>query len=282
MKLTESQPEAPKAEPKFKAGDKVHVNDAPYGADMIGFHSKFFGTDGEVKAMYEPGYFLVQTSLGVGLYHENSLTLWTTPQENTVPEVGDYVRITRAWTKDDVHATYAAAMFPHDETIGKVGRYTTDWDKLEPVCMVLFPDGNEYMYPRAVVEKVSGPDETWKGKLDAYWPPEQAVPAPATESAPEPQFKPFNRVLVQDIDGERRKGEKGMSEGYRIIRSELAQKYRCPFSVIDRAGDYRVCCEGANCMAWMMELDDKGEPTGRGRCGMLLRYVQTSCKWGLI
>lgn len=55
-----------------------------------------------------------------------------------------------------------------------------------------------------------------------------------------------------------------------IVESENARFKRCvrPWSDVEYSGNFTMC-EGDKCMGWIMELDETGKATGRGRCGMV-------------
>lgn len=57
-------------------------------------------------------------------------------------------------------------------------------------------------------------------------------------------------------------------ERYTFINKKSAGDYRCLFPSPDPDGPID-CCRPWKCPAWIEELDAGGEPTGRGRCGMV-------------
>lgn len=64
-------------------------------------------------------------------------------------------------------------------------------------------------------------------------------------------------------------------ENYTYTEQKKAHLALCVF---DRKGDYpgEKMCAGPLCMGWVHELDETGNPTGRGRCGMVY-HVLTTC-----
>lgn len=60
-----------------------------------------------------------------------------------------------------------------------------------------------------------------------------------------------------------------MNEKYMVVSLDEAHKYRCPYPFTDYDGSVRTFCDGNSCMAWIDQLDQNSEPTGRGRCGMV-------------
>lgn len=56
---------------------------------------------------------------------------------------------------------------------------------------------------------------------------------------------------------------------YTVVRTDKARQFRCPFPFTDYDGSVRAFCDGDDCMAWIQELGQNGELTGRGRCGMV-------------
>ena len=71
-----------------------------------------------------------------------------------------------------------------------------------------------------------------------------------------------------------------MIEEYTRIPSDKAKFLRCPVPFTDADGSVHAYCDGTDCMAWMREIDDNGEPTGCGRCGMVRAIAPLySCMW---
>lgn len=64
-----------------------------------------------------------------------------------------------------------------------------------------------------------------------------------------------------------------MAERYTIFSKDSASRYRCLFPIPDPDGPIDCCIPG-RCPAWIEELDDAGEPTGRGRCGMVPARIE--------
>ena len=58
-----------------------------------------------------------------------------------------------------------------------------------------------------------------------------------------------------------------MFEKYSTAPEDTRQGRVCPFEIASGKLDYR--CQGCRCMAWIVQLDANGTPTGRGRCGMV-------------
>lgn len=64
-----------------------------------------------------------------------------------------------------------------------------------------------------------------------------------------------------------------MGERYTFINKERAWDYRCLFPTPDPDGRINRC-RPWECPAWIDELDENGEPTGRGRCGMVAARIE--------
>lgn len=69
-----------------------------------------------------------------------------------------------------------------------------------------------------------------------------------------------------------------MREEYTITENMNQHGRACPFRLASGGVDNR--CQGRRCMAWVVQLDDSGKPTGSGRCGMvgvILQMPVTTC-----
>ena len=61
-----------------------------------------------------------------------------------------------------------------------------------------------------------------------------------------------------------------MREEYTMTTDDNGDARVCPFRL---ASSGTHCdCMGRRCMAWVVQLDDSGKPTGNGRCGMVGRF----------
>lgn len=70
------------------------------------------------------------------------------------------------------------------------------------------------------------------------------------------------------------------SEEYTMMTEGHTKKYRCPCPIQGNSTyEPMVSCSGSRCAAWVWEVDDNGERTGRGRCGMvgLIREICVTC-----
>lgn len=69
-----------------------------------------------------------------------------------------------------------------------------------------------------------------------------------------------------------------MIEEYTTTNGDNGNDRMCPFRF---ASSSTLCrCMGRKCMAWVVQLDDSGKPTGNGRCGMvgvILQMPVTTC-----
>lgn len=69
-----------------------------------------------------------------------------------------------------------------------------------------------------------------------------------------------------------------MREEYTMTTDDNGDDRACPFQL---ASESTACrCIGHKCMAWVVQLDDSGKPTGSGRCGMvgvILQMPVTTC-----
>ena len=69
-----------------------------------------------------------------------------------------------------------------------------------------------------------------------------------------------------------------MREEYTMATNDNDNNLACPFRL---ASSGTHCdCMGRRCMAWVVQLDDSGNPTGNGRCGMvwvILQMPVTTC-----
>lgn len=64
-----------------------------------------------------------------------------------------------------------------------------------------------------------------------------------------------------------------MGERYTIFKKDRAyEKFRCLFP--SPGPDEPKDCVPWKCPAWIDELDENGEPTGYGRCGMVSSTLQ--------
>lgn len=61
-----------------------------------------------------------------------------------------------------------------------------------------------------------------------------------------------------------------MREEYTITENMNQHGRACPFRLASGGVDNR--CQGRRCMAWVVQLDNNGKPTGQGRCGMVGRF----------
>lgn len=61
-------------------------------------------------------------------------------------------------------------------------------------------------------------------------------------------------------------------ENYTYTEQKKAHLALCVF---DRKGDYpgEKMCAGPLCMEWVHETDETGNPTGRGRCGIVQQQI---------
>lgn len=69
-----------------------------------------------------------------------------------------------------------------------------------------------------------------------------------------------------------------MIEEYTTTNGDNGDDYMCPFWLASSSTSCR--CMGRRCMAWIVQLDDSGKPTGSGRCGMvgvILQMPVTTC-----
>ena len=61
-----------------------------------------------------------------------------------------------------------------------------------------------------------------------------------------------------------------MREEYTMAGNMNPRGLACPFRL---ASSSTGClCLGRHCMAWVVQLDDSGKPTGQGRCGMVGKF----------
>ena len=65
-----------------------------------------------------------------------------------------------------------------------------------------------------------------------------------------------------------------MGERYRMYTKDDASWYRCMAPYTDANDVVIDFCRPGRCPAWIEELDDNGEPTGRGRCGMVPAHIE--------
>ncbi|WP_165078862.1 MULTISPECIES: hypothetical protein [unclassified Desulfovibrio] len=64
-----------------------------------------------------------------------------------------------------------------------------------------------------------------------------------------------------------------MAERYTIFKKDRAyENFRCLFPL--PFPDESRNCVPWKCPAWIDELDENGEPTGRGRCGMVPARIE--------
>ena len=61
-----------------------------------------------------------------------------------------------------------------------------------------------------------------------------------------------------------------MREEYTMAGNMNPHGLACPFRLASSGTGY--LCQGRSCMAWVVQLDDSGKPTGQGRCGMVGRF----------
>lgn len=61
-----------------------------------------------------------------------------------------------------------------------------------------------------------------------------------------------------------------MREEYTMAGNMNPHGLVCPFRLVSSGTGY--VCQGCRCMAWVVQLDDSGKPTGHGRCGMVGRF----------